>query len=62
MMFVSHRMEEISSRRGPHRRAARRDGVDRRQGPTGEIDRDQAVQMMVGRPLSTIYPQMAIAS
>jgi len=55
MMFVSHRMEEIYRVAG--RIAVLRDGRLIGAGPTGEIDRDEAVQMMVGRPLSTIYPQ-----
>ena len=58
MMFVSHRMEEIY--RVADRIAVLRDGRLIGMGPTGEIDRDEAVQMMVGRPLSTIYPQSAI--
>ncbi len=55
MMFISHRMEEIY--RVADRIAVLRDGRLIGAGPTGEIDRDEAVQMMVGRPLSTIYPQ-----
>ncbi|MBV9286625.1 MAG: ATP-binding cassette domain-containing protein [Hyphomicrobiales bacterium] len=55
MMFVSHRMEEIY--RVADRVAVLRDGRLIGMGPTGEIDRDEAVRMMVGRPLSTIYPQ-----
>ena len=55
MMFVSHRMEEIY--RVADRIAVLRDGRLIGMGPTGEIDRGEAVRMMVGRPLSTIYPQ-----
>ncbi len=55
MMFVSHRMEEIY--RVADRIAVLRDGRLIGMGPTGEIDRDEAVRMMVGRSLSTIYPQ-----
>ena len=55
MMFVSHRMEEIY--RVADRIAVLRDGRLIGMGPTAEIDRDEAVRMMVGRPLSTIYPQ-----
>jgi rhamnose transport system ATP-binding protein len=55
MMFVSHRMEEIYS--VADRIAVLRDGRLIGMGPAGEIDRDEAVRMMVGRPLSTIYPQ-----
>ena len=55
MMFVSHRMDEIY--RVADRVAVLRDGRLIGMGPTAEIDRDEAVQMMVGRPLSTIYPQ-----
>src|SRR5262249_7186022 len=55
MMFVSHRMEEIY--RIADRIAVLRDGQLIGMGPTGEIDRDEAVRMMVGRDLNTIYPQ-----
>ncbi|HEY1864349.1 MAG TPA: ATP-binding cassette domain-containing protein, partial [Roseiarcus sp.] len=55
MMFVSHRMEEIY--RVADRIAVLRDGRLIGMRPTGEIERDEAVRMMVGRPLSTIYPQ-----
>jgi rhamnose transport system ATP-binding protein len=55
MMFVSHRMEEIY--RVADRIVVLRDGRLIGMGPTGEVDRDEAVRMMVGRPLSTIYPQ-----
>ena len=55
MMFVSHRMEEIY--RIADRIAVLRDGRLIGMGPTAKIDRDEAVRMMVGRPLSMIYPQ-----
>ena len=55
IMFVSHRMEEIY--RVASRIAVLRDGRLIGAGSAGEIDRDEAVQMMVGRPLNTIYPQ-----
>ncbi|HEX4765269.1 MAG TPA: ATP-binding cassette domain-containing protein [Lichenihabitans sp.] len=55
MMFVGHRMEEIY--RVADRIAVLRDGrligVER----AAELDRDRAVQMMIGRPLSAVYPQ-----
>ena len=55
MMFVGHRMEEIY--RVADRIAVLRDGrligVER----AADLDRDRAVQMMVGRPLSAVYPQ-----
>jgi ABC-type sugar transport system ATPase subunit/ribose/xylose/arabinose/galactoside ABC-type transport system permease subunit len=54
MMFVGHRMEEIY--RIADRIAVLRDGrliaVER----AAELDRDRAVQMMIGRPLRAIYP------
>ncbi|MFC2253444.1 ATP-binding cassette domain-containing protein [Labrys portucalensis] len=55
MMFVGHRMEEIY--RIADRIAVLRDGhlIGVRQ--AAELDRDQAVQMMIGRPLKAIYPQ-----
>ena len=55
MMFVSHRMEEIY--RVADRIAVLRDGRLIGMGSTGEIARDEAVRMMVGRPLRTTYPQ-----
>ncbi len=55
MMFVGHRMEEIY--RVADRIAVLRDGrligVER----AADLGRDRAVQMMVGRPLSAVYPQ-----
>jgi ribose transport system ATP-binding protein/rhamnose transport system ATP-binding protein len=54
MMFVGHRMEEIF--RIADRIAVLRDGhligVER----ASNLDRDHAVQMMIGRSLSAIYP------
>ena len=54
MMFVGHRMEEIY--RVADRIAVLRDGrlmaVERAE----NLDRDRAVQLMIGRPLSAIYP------
>ena len=58
MMFVGHRMDEIY--RVADRIAVLRDGRLIGIGPTGEIDRGEAVRMMVGRALDTIYPQCAI--
>jgi rhamnose transport system ATP-binding protein len=55
MMFVSHRMEEIY--RAADRIAVLRDGRVIGAGLTAEIARDEAVRMMVGRPLSGIYPR-----
>ena len=55
LMFVSHRMDEIY--RVADRIAVLRDGRLIGMAPTGEIDRDEAVRMMVGRPLSSIYPR-----
>jgi len=55
MMFVSHRMEEIY--RIADRIAVLRDGQLIGKGLTGEIGRNEAVRMMVGRPMSAIYPQ-----
>jgi ABC-type sugar transport system ATPase subunit/ribose/xylose/arabinose/galactoside ABC-type transport system permease subunit len=55
MMFVSHRLEEIY--RVADRIAVLRDGRLIGMGPTGTIDRDEAVRMMVGRPLSMVHPR-----
>lgn len=55
MMFVGHRMEEIY--RIADRIAVLRDGHLIGVNPAAELDRDQAVQMMIGRPLKNIYPQ-----
>jgi ABC-type sugar transport system ATPase subunit/ribose/xylose/arabinose/galactoside ABC-type transport system permease subunit len=54
MMFVGHRMEEIY--RVADRIAVLRDGRLMAIEPAAELDRDRAVQLMVGRPLSAIYP------
>jgi ribose transport system ATP-binding protein/rhamnose transport system ATP-binding protein len=54
MMFVGHRMDEIF--RIADRIAVLRDGhligVER----AADLGRDRAVEMMIGRPLSTVYP------
>jgi len=55
MMFVSHRMEEIF--RVADRIAVLRDGRLIGIQPAAELDRDSAVQMMIGRSLGAIYPQ-----
>ena len=55
MMFVSHRMEEIY--RASDRIAVLRDGRLIGVQPVHELDRDRAVQMMIGRSLGAIYPQ-----
>ncbi|OCC02421.1 ABC transporter [Labrys sp. WJW] len=55
MMFVGHRMEEIF--RIADRIAVLRDGHLIGVKRAVELDRDQAVQMMIGRPLKAIYPQ-----
>ena len=59
IMFVSHRMEEIYC--VASRIAVLRDGRLIGAGPIGEIGRDEAVQMMVRRPLSAIYPQWRLS-
>ena len=55
MMFVSHRMEEIY--RVADRIAVLRDGRLIGVQPAAELDRDRAVQMMIGRSLGAIYPR-----
>ncbi|MGJ4854153.1 ATP-binding cassette domain-containing protein [Labrys sp. La1] len=55
MMFVGHRMEEIY--RIADRIAVLRDGHLIGVRRAVELDRDQAVRMMIGRPLKAIYPQ-----
>ena len=55
MMFVGHRMEEIY--RVADRIAVLRDGHLIGVHPAADLDRDRAVQMMIGRPLSSVYPQ-----
>lgn len=54
MMFVGHRMEEIY--RVADRIAVLRDGRLITIQPAGAIDRDRAVQLMIGRSLSAVYP------
>jgi len=54
MMFVGHRMEEIY--RVADRIAVLRDGRLMAIESAADLDRDRAVQLMVGRPLSAVYP------
>ena len=54
MMFVGHRMEEIF--RIADRIAVLRDGQLIGVEKAADLDRDRAVQMMIGRSLSAIYP------
>jgi ABC-type sugar transport system ATPase subunit/ribose/xylose/arabinose/galactoside ABC-type transport system permease subunit len=56
MMFVSHRMDEIY--RVADRIAVLRDGRLVAVTPVDKMPRDRAVQLMVGRPLSDLYPQL----
>jgi ABC-type sugar transport system ATPase subunit/ribose/xylose/arabinose/galactoside ABC-type transport system permease subunit len=56
MLFVSHRMEEIY--RIADRVAVLRDGKLVAVTPLHEMPHDRAVQLMVGRPLSDIYPAL----
>ena len=55
MMFVGHRMDEIY--RVADRIAVLRDGRLIGTRRAADLDRDQAVQMMIGRSLSAVYPQ-----
>jgi ribose transport system ATP-binding protein/rhamnose transport system ATP-binding protein len=55
MMFVGHRMEEIY--RVADRIAVLRDGHLIGVQPAAELDRDRAVQMMIGRRLTAVYPR-----
>src|SRR5271155_2535411 len=54
MMFVGHRMDEIY--RVADRIAVLRDGHLIGVEAAAELDRDRAVQMMIGRSLSAVYP------
>ena len=53
-MFVSHRMDEIY--RVSDRVTVLRDGHHVATEPVAEMSRDRAVQLMVGRALSGMYP------
>ena len=55
MMFVGHRMEEIY--RVADRVTVLRDGRLIATAPTAEMPRSRAVGLMVGRPLSDLYPE-----
>jgi rhamnose transport system ATP-binding protein len=57
MMFVGHRMDEIY--RVADRIAVLRDGRLVGTQPTGELSRERAIQMMVGRSLDGLYPRHA---
>ena len=56
MMFVSHRMDEIY--RVADRIAVLRDGRLVAVTPADRMPRNRAVQLMVGRPLSDLYPRL----
>ena len=56
MMFVSHRMDEIY--RIADRIAVLRDGRLVAVTPTDQMPRNRAVRLMVGRPLSDMYPTL----
>ncbi|MBV9488438.1 MAG: ATP-binding cassette domain-containing protein, partial [Verrucomicrobia bacterium] len=55
MMFVGHRMEEIYQI--SDRVVVLRDGKMIGGAPVGEMPRDRAIQLMVGRPLADLYPK-----
>ncbi|GGE06107.1 hypothetical protein GCM10011390_26520 [Aureimonas endophytica] len=55
MMFVGHRMEEIY--RIADEIAVLRDGHVTAVEPARSLGRDRAVQLMIGRPLTSIYPR-----
>ncbi|MBV8899235.1 MAG: ATP-binding cassette domain-containing protein, partial [Verrucomicrobia bacterium] len=55
MMFVGHRMEEIYE--VSDRVVVLRDGKVIGEAPVGEMPRDRAIQLMVGRPLADLYPK-----
>jgi len=55
MMFVGHRMDEIY--RIADRITVLRDGRFVGTHPTGELSRERAIQMMVGRALDGLYPR-----
>ena len=56
MMFVGHRMDEIY--RVADRIAVLRDGRLVAATPADRMPRNRAVQLMVGRPLSDLYPRL----
>ena len=60
MMFVGHRMEEIY--RVADRIAVLRDGQLVGTERAADLDRDRAVQQMIGRPLSAVYPSWQAAT
>jgi rhamnose transport system ATP-binding protein len=55
MMFVGHRMDEIF--RVADRITVLRDGHLITTEPTASVTRDRAVQLMIGRALTTLYPE-----
>ena len=60
MMFVGHRMEEIYE--VSDRVVVLRDGKVIAGAPIAEMPRDRAIQLMVGRPLTDLYPKRSNAS
>jgi rhamnose transport system ATP-binding protein len=59
MMFVSHRMDEIY--RISDRVSVLRDGRHVATEPAARMSRDRAVQLMIGRPLTEMYPDIPTA-
>ena len=60
MMFVGHRMEEIY--RIADRAVVLRDGTQVGEAPIDELSPSEAVRMMVGRELATLYPSLGAPS
>ncbi|WP_311772756.1 sugar ABC transporter ATP-binding protein [Cohnella xylanilytica] len=59
VIYISHRMEEIFSM--TDRVTVLRDGQYIGSKPTGELDPDRLISMMVGRPLEAIYPKETVS-
>jgi rhamnose transport system ATP-binding protein len=58
VVYISHRIEEISEI--ADRITVLRDGQSIGTRAAGEVDRGELIQMMVGRPLSSIFPKRAV--
>jgi rhamnose transport system ATP-binding protein len=56
LLFISHKFEEIFEI--ADRYAVLRDGVSVNAGKVGDVTRDELVELMVGRPVSQLFPKV----
>ena len=59
ILFISHKLEEVFA--VADRYTVLRDGARVEDGEIGEVDRDSLVRLMVGRPVTQIFPRAEVA-